>query len=129
MSLPTFDHRDWEKMTEPRAKPVILLIDDEPILLLELEAFLLEAGFDVLRAHTASAAIKLLDTHDDILLAVADIALEDLRVGYGLISAIRTRWPPVKLIIVSGRNFDVSDLPPDIPVLRKPFIFSHLEAI
>lgn len=117
-------------MTEPRAKPVILLVDDEPLFVLELKESLVEAGYEALSAHSADQAIKLLDSHPDIRLVVTDINMPGSTNGYGLIRVVQARWPPVKLIILCQKSSLAPGLPPkDVHVLSKPLIFAHLDAI
>jgi DNA-binding NtrC family response regulator len=116
-------------MTEPRAKKVILLVDDEPLLLLDAGDLLVEAGYEVITASSADHAIKLLSEGANVSLVVTDINMPGSMSGLGLIKVIRDRWPPVKLIIVSSHSvFKQGDVPADVPIFGKPFRFKELHA-
>jgi CheY-like chemotaxis protein len=117
-------------MAGPNKKTTILLVDDEPLLLLDFEDSLVEAGYEVLSAYSADQAIKLLNLHPDISLVVTDINMPGSMNGLELVRVIRERWPPVRLIIASSQTkFEPGDVPEGIPVLNKPFVFAHLDAV
>lgn len=86
-----------------------------------------EAGFSILEAGNADAAIRLLETHRNISIVFSDINLPGSMDGIRLSAAIQKRWPPVKLVLTSG-EFKVGDSerPPALPFLSKPYEPSHL---
>lgn len=86
-----------------------------------------DAGFSVLEAGNSDAAIRLLETHPDIRIVFSDIDLPGSMDGIGLSAAIQKRWPPVKLVLTSGK-FRVrdSELPAALPFLSKPYEPTHL---
>jgi CheY-like chemotaxis protein len=116
-------------MTGRSARRVILLVDDEPLLLIDSEDLFVDAGYEVFTAYSADEAIKLLSENSQIGLVVTDINMPGSMDGLGLIKVVRDRWPPVKLIIVSSQTaFKAGDVPAYVPILSKPFVFKELQS-
>ena len=85
-------------------KTVVLVVEDEPIIRLSTVAMIEDAGYDVMEASDADEAIGLLETRPDIHVVFSDIEMPGGSMdGLKLIHAIRKRWPPVILILASGR--------------------------
>jgi CheY-like chemotaxis protein len=103
-------------------RPVVLIVDDEPILrMLAVEA-VEDAGFAALEAANADQAITLLQTSADIALLFTDINMPGSMDGLALAHAVRNRWPGMKILVVSGQmRLRSSDLPPDSCFLEKPY--------
>lgn len=106
-----------------RLKPAtILIVENEAIVRLELADWLTEQGLVVLQALDAGEAIALLDTHPEIELLVTDIRMPGSMDGVRLAHHVRGRWPPVKIIVVSGLfETRLADLPTDSLFFPKPF--------
>lgn len=83
--------------------PLILVVEDEAIVRLHALSILGDAGFPTLEAASAEQAIALLETRRDIAVVFTDIQLGAGMDGLALARAIRNRWPPVELILTSGR--------------------------
>jgi two-component system, response regulator PdtaR len=58
-----------------QAKPVILVVEDDELLRLYAADLLEEHGFGVVEAENADAALKLLETRDDVRLLFTDIQM------------------------------------------------------
>jgi CheY-like chemotaxis protein len=103
-------------------KKVILLVEDHPLVRACMAEALFEAGFDALGAANATEAIAMLDIRSDISLVFADADLPGTMDGLTLAHCIRDRWPPVSLILVSGRtNVPDENLPPGAKFFPKPY--------
>lgn len=104
------------------ARPVVLIVEDE-WLLRELAVELVEeAGFLALEAGDADEAVAMLGARADIAVLFTDINMPGSMDGLKLAHAVRDRWPPVKIIVASGRvRLEQSDLPPDSAFLEKPY--------
>ena len=63
---------------------------------------LAEAGFEALEAGSAVEAIRMLEARSDIALVFTDSKMPGTMDGIELVHYIRNKWPPVKLIVVSG---------------------------
>lgn len=104
------------------AKIVVLVVEDEPIIRMNAVAMIEDAGYDVIEASNADDAILLLETRPDIRAVFSDIEMPGSMDGLKLIHVIRRRWPPVMLILTSGRMSPlVEDMPPDAVFLSKPY--------
>ena len=101
---------------------VVLIVEDEPLLLMNSVDMIEDAGFQTLTAGNADEAIKLLETRTDISVIFTDIDMPGSMNGLRLAHAIRGRWPPIKIIATSG-HFRVrdGDLPEGGRFLLKPY--------
>ncbi|HXB76911.1 MAG TPA: response regulator [Bradyrhizobium sp.] len=80
------------------------------------------AGFEALEASSADEAIQVLEGRSDIHLVSTDVSMPGSMDGIKLSHYIRKRWPPVKLIVVSGKNIvDEGHLPVGARFFSKPY--------
>ena len=86
-----------------QAKPLILVVEDDELLRLHAADLLEEHGFGVVEAENADAALKLLETRDDVRLLFTDIQMPGSCDGMGLARKVHARWPRILLIITSGQ--------------------------
>lgn len=109
--------------------PVVLVVEDDLLLRLDAIDKIAEAGFEVLEAATADDAIKILEARSDIAVIFTDIEMPGSMDGVKLAHAVRGRWPPVKIIAVSG-HFKIreSDLPEGGRFFPKPCAWSQITA-
>ncbi len=92
-----------------------------------LAGFLLNRGVAVLEAGSADEAIALLDGHPEIEFLVTDVEMPGSMDGVRLAHHVRNRWPPVKILVVSGRlHVTLDQLPDTAAFLRKPFADNDL---
>lgn len=93
-------------------KPVVLVVEDEPILRLHAVDIVEDAGFEVLEASNADEAIEFLNARGDVRVVFTDIDMPGSMDGIRLAAAIRDRWPPIELILTSGHvKLGDSDIP------------------
>ena len=101
---------------------VVLVVEDDPILLLSNVTLIEDAGFTVVEAANADEAIAILEQRNDIRIVFTDIEMPGSMDGLKLAQAIRNRWPPVQLIIASGRFAPAAqDMPEGSRFFAKPF--------
>jgi CheY-like chemotaxis protein len=81
----------------------ILLVEDEFLVRLFAVDALEDAGFRVLSAETAAAALKALAEAPDVRAAVIDMGLPD-RPGDELAAEVRALRPDLPIVIASGRS-------------------------
>lgn len=112
-------------MSESRnpGKAIILVVDDEPILRMVGIDMAEEAGFEAIEAANADDAILVLESRQDIRLIFTDIDMPDGSMnGLKLAAAVRRRWPPVEIIVVSGHyQARHEDLPVGALFFSKPY--------
>lgn len=103
-------------------KLVVLVVEDEAIIRMNAVALIEDAGHDVIEAANADEAIIQLEMRPDIRVVFSDIEMPGSMNGLRLLHAIRERWPPVVLILASGRvSPAASDMPIDTMFLQKPY--------
>lgn len=100
----------------------ILVVEDEPLIRLGLVSVIEEAGYLVLDAPNADAAIKLLDADSEIRMVVTDVDMPGSMDGIKLAHFVRRRWPPVKLVVISGKiGVKPGELPEGAHFMAKPY--------
>ncbi|MGV1951422.1 response regulator [Agrobacterium vitis] len=103
-------------------RPVILVVEDSPLIRMGAIDLVLSAGYEVLEAGDADEAIRILESRDDIDLVFTDVQMPGTMDGIKLSHYIRDRWPPVKLIIASGAAIlEESMLPGGSRFFSKPY--------
>lgn len=83
----------------------ILLVDDDPIVLMGLEAVLSEWGYDIVTAASADQAMERLAAgghRPDMVMA--DYQLRNNRVGTEVVSRVRERFGPIPGVILTGET-------------------------
>jgi len=116
-------------MSTPAGKlpPIVLVVDDEPLLRMLAVEVVEEAGFTAIEARDADEAVAMLESRTDIALVFTDINMPGSMDGLKLAHAVRNRWPPIKILVVSGRQrHPSSDLPTNSCFLGKPYQASVL---
>ena len=99
----------------------VLVVEDE-ILIRELVAEELEeAGFTVITAKDADYAISILEARQDIHLVFTDIDMPGSMDGLKLAAAVRDRWPPVHIIITTGKVRPL-EIPANALFIPKPYV-------
>jgi CheY-like chemotaxis protein len=82
----------------------------------------LATGFEALEAGDADEAIRILEARADIHLVFTDVSMPGSMDGMKLAHYIRDRWPPVKLIVASGKTIvEEGDLPTGARFFFKPY--------
>jgi CheY-like chemotaxis protein len=111
----------------PKSKGVILVVEDEPLLRLLAVDFMEEDGFEVVDVGSADEAVSILETRSDIRIVFTDIDMPGSMDGMKLAAAVRDRWPPVEIVVVSGhkRQNDIV-LPERAVFFPKPY---NIEAV
>jgi len=90
-------------MKEPVSAPIVLVVEDEMILRMRAVDIVQDAGFVPIEAISADEALKILEARDDISLLFTDIQMPGSMDGLKLAHATHTRWPHIKIILVSGQ--------------------------
>ncbi len=102
----------------------VLVVEDEALIRLAIVDELEIAGFDVYEADGAETAIAIIERHPEIRMIFTDIDMPGTMDGLKLAAFVRDRWPPIKIIVTSGRVIPgPGELPSDVPFLAKPYDF------
>jgi CheY-like chemotaxis protein len=103
-------------------RAAILVVEDEALIRLNAVDFLTDEGYVVLEAANADEAIQILEARHDISLVFTDVNMPGSMDGLNLVEVIHQRWPPVMLIVTSGKNaLRDSDLPDSGRFIPKPY--------
>ncbi len=91
---------------------IVLVVEDDPILMLSLVDFVENAGCEAIEATTVADAIRILETRPDIRTVFTDLDMRGSTAGMALALSIRDRWPPIELLMVSSQPWDAARSPP-----------------
>ncbi len=84
-------------------KPVVLVVEDETLILASTVEHLEAAGFTAIAASNADEAISILESRNDIRAVFTDVQMPGSIDGLRLARVVRSRWPPVALLVTSGQ--------------------------
>jgi CheY-like chemotaxis protein len=82
--------------------PVVLVVEDEPLVLMMAVELIADEGFEAIGAANADEAIRILESRDDIRVVFTDINMPGSVDGLKLAHAVRGRWPPIQIIVTSA---------------------------
>lgn len=115
--------KELDMMVQGRtaAPPVVLVVEDEMLLRMRAVDMVEDAGYTSVEAVDADEAVTILEARSDIALLFTDIQMPGSMDGLRLAHAVHERWPPIKIILVSGAlNLVNSDIPADSRFFGKP---------
>jgi CheY-like chemotaxis protein len=105
-----------------RKAPVVLIVEDEPLIRLGAVGMIEDAGVEIIQAVNADEAIQILENRGDVRVVFTDIHMPGSMDGLDLAHAVRDRWPPIKIIVTSGgERITEHDLPEGGRFFSKPY--------
>lgn len=102
----------------------ILLVDDDPLVLITLTEMLRELGHEIVEASSGQEALKALKSGEEVDLIITDCAMPDIS-GFRLAEEIRGFWPELPVLLTTGFA-DQGAEETGLPRLNKPFSESEL---
>jgi CheY-like chemotaxis protein len=103
------------------APPVVLVVEDEMHLRMRAVDIVQDAGYIPLEAVDADEAVEILEARSDIVLVFTDIHMPGSMDGLRLAQAVHERWPPIKIILVSGQlRLASTEIPAESRFFGKP---------
>src|SRR5258706_12414251 len=100
---------------------VVLVVEDDMLLRMRAVDMVEDAGYISVEAVDADQAVAILESRSDIALIFTDIQMPGSMDGLGLAHSVHKRWPPIKIILVSGQlKLSESDIPPNSRFFGKP---------
>jgi CheY-like chemotaxis protein len=100
---------------------VVLVVEDEMLLRMRAVDMVEDAGYTSVEAVDAEEAVAILEARSDIALLFTDIQMPGSMDGLGLARAVHERWPPIKIILVSGQLKPANtEIPADSRFFGKP---------
>jgi CheY-like chemotaxis protein len=111
-------------------KPVVLVVEDEPLIRLMAIELIEDGGFDVVSVADAAEAVHVLETRLDIRIVFTDIDMPGDMDGIRLAELVRGRWPPIEIVVTSSHMHVTSEQMPERGVfLPKPYEGRELLAL
>ena len=111
-------------MSEANNPPAVLLVEDEVLIRMMLVEALQDAGFAVVEAQNADAAVAALTGGRTINAVITDVKMPGAMDGIGLARWMREHAAEIPIILVSGFPFE-ADLWPINPkiaiIVKKPY--------
>ena len=103
-------------------KPVVLVVEDDAMIRIGALDLVESAGCVAVEARDADEAIRILESRPDIRLVFTDIDMPGSMDGMKLSHYVRNRWPPIHIIVASGKAIVAeSDLPSGARFFAKPY--------
>jgi CheY-like chemotaxis protein len=115
-------------VTEPSEAPLLLLVEDDPLVSLAVEEFLSGAGFAILVASSGQEAINLLEGDASLSAVVTDVRLGTGPSGWDVGHRARELTPSMPVIYMTGDSanlWSAHGVPGSI-VIQKPFVEAQL---
>ncbi|ARP64353.1 response regulator [Mesorhizobium sp. WSM1497] len=108
---------------------VVLVVEDEPLILLDVETALQEAGFEVVAATSAEEAIAAFDAEPEKVKGlVTDIRLGEEKTGWEVAKHLRQANPTLPVVYMSGDSaidWGFEGVPESVMV-TKPFFLPQI---
>jgi two-component system, response regulator PdtaR len=105
----------------------VLIVEDEALIREFVAEELEEAGYTVVIANDADQAISILEARQDIHLVFTDVDMPGSMDGLKLAAAVRDRWPPVHIIITTGKVRPLQ-IPAHALFIPKPYLGKNVVA-
>lgn len=104
---------------------IIVVVEDEPLISMDVCEFLVDQEFTVFAAHDVEEALGILHQLGGCVdLLFTDVNMPGERDGLDLVREVSGLWPDVRILITSG-TLSTEELPSDLqqfgPVLPKPY--------
>ncbi|GAB2180750.1 hypothetical protein DLREEDagrD3_09730 [Denitratisoma sp. agr-D3] len=104
------------------ARPLVLLVEDDPDVRRIVRLQLTDLGYPVLEAANGDEALPMIEHVPDIGLLVSDVVMPGRLDGRALAQAARRLRPAMGIVLMSGYADGAEDMAAsDIPLLAKPF--------
>jgi CheY-like chemotaxis protein len=113
--------------SKQRKHPVIVLVEEEAVERQAIARYLQESGFAVVEAADSDAGMAILEERSDVQGLVTDAHVPGKIDGFELAGVVRTQWPAIAVVMISGHS-DASSgpVPEGGEFVAKPYLFSHL---
>ena len=118
----TYCYAGGKVRTSVKAKDLVLVVEDEALIRMSSADVIRELGFEVIEAVDADHAICLLESVPGVKGVFTDIQMPGSMDGLLLAAIVRDRWPPIALLVTSGKMRPASsDMPTGARFISKPY--------
>ena len=102
-------------------QPIVLLVEDEPLVRLTQADVLREAGFWVVEAYNADEAFEILRRKAYVRVVLTDVDMPGSIDGFEFARLVAQGWPEVGVLVTSGKALPrQGDLPHSAVFIAKP---------
>ncbi len=116
-------------MAHTLAKALVLVVEDDSLVRMDAAEMMEGLGYEVVEAGDAIEAIRLLESRLAVTVMFTDVEMPGSMNGLKLAQAVHDRWPPIKIIVTSGRvKLAESELPDGGRFLQKPYTHSQFRS-
>ncbi len=107
-----------------------LVVEDEPLLRLDLVQTLQDEGYTTFEAGDAVEAISIMEANPEIRVVFTDIQMPGKMDGLALSHYVRKRWAPTIIIVSSGRRSpSEGEMAVGARFLPKPYVPQALTSV
>jgi len=108
-------------------KSVILVVEDDPLILIHSRMALEDAGYEVVSAASGEAALCEVARRDDLDALFTDIELSGAVDGVSVAEAMRLANPDASIVVTSGKQAPCNDdLPDGGRFMAKPYTAAQM---
>ena len=109
------------------AKSVVLVVEDDPLILIHSRIALEDAGYEVIAAADGEAALTEVAGRDDLAALFTDIELPGAVDGVSLAAAVRRAHPDASIVVTSGKHAPgEGELPERGRFVAKPYTAAQM---
>lgn len=103
--------------------PYALVVDDDPLILMDTTGILEDAGFRFYEAMDGDEAKRVLAEHwESIILLFSDVDMPGETNGFALARYVADKWPAIEIVIASGHVLPKpGEMPEKATFISKPF--------
>ena len=119
----------FARMTQDKSdgKPLVVVVEDEPLIRFTATEYLHSAGWQTLEAENAQEGKRLVEEHPEARVLFTDVNLPGSMNGLELATVVNRDHPSIELVVTSGRHrFADDELPDDGTFLPKPYLEADL---
>lgn len=91
-------------MPKKFSPPAVLVVEDDPLVRLDVALAMSDAGFAVIEVPNADEALDILETRDTVGVVFTDVEMPGRLDGLKLAAIIAERWPHIPVLVTSGHR-------------------------
>lgn len=97
-------HKRIRKTAATPSHPLVLVVEDDPLVRLDMALALSDAGFAVIEVPDAGEALEVLETRHTVGVVFTDVEMPGALDGLDLARIIAERWPEIAVLVTSGHR-------------------------
>lgn len=126
--MPAIDHASCQSSQPEASRPItVLVVDDDPLILMSTALMVEDLGHKVLEANTPAQVLDILQNGQEVDLLITDFSMPRMN-GEQLARASKALQPNLPVLLATG----YADLPPgsasELPRIGKPYQQDQLAA-